>query len=161
MQIRSLLAAGLLAMALPSFANAATAYAVGGITNMREGPGTQYHVIARVRGDSRVDVVGCLKDFSWCDAIVEDIRGWISTTRLEFVHAERRVPLWSFYTFFNVPIIGDSSGHRRGGDDGASLPDCSDPDIICPDERPTVEEGPVECEACPWPSGRAPGTEGQ
>ena len=62
MRIRSLLAAAaLLAVALPDFANAATAYTIGGMTNLRAGPGTHYPIRARIRGDTEVDVLGCLR----------------------------------------------------------------------------------------------------
>jgi uncharacterized protein YraI len=109
----------------PGNANAASAYTVrDGTTNMHSRPGRYYSVIARVRNGHHVNVVGCLSDFSWCTAFVNGRRGWVSGRRLEFMHAGQRVPLSTFYTFFNVPIIG----HRQ---------------------KPTSVPHRDECEACP------------
>ncbi len=109
----------------PGNANAASAYTVrDGTTNMRSGPGRYYPVIAHLRNGRHVNVVGCLRDFSWCTVFVNRKRGWISGRRLEFMHAGRRVPLSTFYTFFNVPTIG-----RR--------------------QKPTSVQRQDECEACP------------
>ena len=155
MQVRFILmAVTLLAALIPGLANAATAYTAGGLSNMRAGPGMHYPVLARVVGGSRVDVRGCLENFAWCDSIVQGMRGWISSSRLEFLHGGQLVPLPGFYTFFNVPII---DGRRDWTpEEPVTEPDCSDPYVICEGEEQPVEEGPVECEACPWPSGRRP-----
>ena len=144
-------AAALLAVfALPAGSLAATAYSVGGTVNMRTGPGTHYPVIAQIPSGSRIDVVACLQDYSWCDTVVADLRGWVSTRRLEFPHGGRNVPLRSFYTFFNAPIFSGGAPNRQGPD--PAVPDCADPNTICPGEEPV--QGPVECESCPWPTGR-------
>lgn len=156
MKVRSFLAAvPLVAALIPGLADAGTAYTTAGLSNMRTGPGTNHPVIARVAGGSRVEVTGCLENFDWCDSVVQGMHGWISSSRLEFMHAGQLVPLRSFYTFFNIPIIVDG-GRGWTAEEPVSEPDCSDPYIICEGEEQTVEEGPVECEACPWPTGRRP-----
>ena len=94
MRTRSLfaVAAFLAAMVLPGVAAAQSiAYAApDGYSNLRAGPSTRYPVIARVYPGSRVDVLGCLETRAWCDVVVEDIRGWIYASRLEFVYGGRR-----------------------------------------------------------------------
>jgi uncharacterized protein YraI len=149
--------AAVLCSALLAPSQAEPAHIVAGNTNVRGGPGMSFPVTTRVPGGTSVEVTGCVTDFSWCDVIIEDVegslRGWISSTRLEFSHAGQLVPLWSFHTFFNVPIIDGSSRYedRTQSPRGGRIdPNCSDPNVLCPDE------GPVECEACPWPTGRAP-----
>lgn len=114
MKPRSILAmvALLAGLAAPAIAQAQTvAYAAPGLTNMRAGPGTEYEVIARVRGGSAVIVYGCLQNFLWCDSSVESIRGWISTTRLEFEYAGNLVPLQPYYRYFNAPEVVFNFGY--------------------------------------------------
>jgi uncharacterized protein YraI len=156
MRIRFLLSMLLLALAWSGSANAASAYTAPGGTNLREGPGANYPVVASVRGGSDVEVLGCLQDFSWCETLVENERGWISSRRLEYMHAGQRVPLWSFYTYFNTPTIPFRGGSYRHRDrDRPTQLDCRDPNVDC-QEEPLPPQGPVECESCPWPTGRAP-----
>ena len=142
------------ALALSNVADAASTYTVEGITTMHSGSGSQYPVIARIRGGRHINVLGCLPDYSWCKAMMKDRRGWISATRLEFPHAGQLVPLATFYTFFNAPIIGDRRPRHRGS--GQTVTDCSHPGVVCPEDQQTSGKGPVECEACPWPTGRRP-----
>ncbi len=115
MKIRFLLAAlalcGAVAEASPAAAQS-IAYAVPtGTTNMRAGPGFDYPVIAIIRGGSAVNVYGCLSDFSWCDSSVQDIRGWVSTTRLQFQYGGNLVPMPRYYSYFDAPIIGFDFGY--------------------------------------------------
>ncbi|HEX9905417.1 MAG TPA: SH3 domain-containing protein [Propylenella sp.] len=106
-------------LTVPRAAEAALAYAVGGTTNVRSGPGVRYPVIARVVGGTPVTIVGCLPNRAWCDAIVGSIRGWINARRLEFVYGGRRVLVPSYYQYFGAPIIqfqfGVPSWHWRPG----------------------------------------------
>ena len=108
MRSRCLLAAVALlgALALPHVAAAQTiAYAAPGRTNMRAGPGLDFPVIAQILGGSAVNVHGCVSDFSWCDASVQNVRGWVSTTRLEFEYGGNLVPLPRYYSAFDAPVI--------------------------------------------------------
>lgn len=98
--------------AAPQAASAQSiAYAVPGSTNVRAGPGTQYPVVARVRGGVRMVVFGCLSDRAWCDAQVYETRGWISSRRLEFVYAGSRVLVPDYYSYFDAPIISFNFGY--------------------------------------------------
>ena len=102
MKLRSLIAGLALfgAAATSGVASAQTLAiaAYDGTTNMRAGPGTNYPVIARILAGSRVNVIGCLTGYSWCDVVVQNYRGWVSTTRLQFAYEARR----------QTPIIGFS-----------------------------------------------------
>ena len=98
--------------AAPQAASAQSiAYAVPGSTNVRAGPGTQYPIVARVRGGTEILVFGCLSDRAWCDIQVYDTRGWISSRRLEFVYAGSRVLVPEYYTYFRAPIISFDFGY--------------------------------------------------
>jgi uncharacterized protein YraI len=114
MKLRSLLAAAafVVALALPGIAAAQTiAYAVGGTTNMRAGPSTEYPVVAKIRGGSQVYVHGCISDYSWCDCEVQGIRGWVYAGRLEFLYAGRRVYVPEYYAYFGAPIVSFNFGY--------------------------------------------------
>jgi uncharacterized protein YraI len=154
MRMRSLLIAAVLlgGLGFPGLAAAQTiAYAAPGTTNLRTGPGTQFPVIARVVGGSRVHVLGCLGDRSWCDVLVQDIRGWMYAGRLQFVYAGRRVYVPEYYAYFDAPVVrfdfgywDDRRSHRRhhrrdwGGRDwgGNVETECLAPEGFCPGDRP-------------------------
>lgn len=118
---KSIMAAAALlgALLLPAAASAQSlAFSAPGATNMRAGPGPDFPVIAQVVGGSRVNVIGCIEGYEWCDSVVQGYRGWISATRLEFPYAGRRVAVPRHYASFGAPIIGFDFGywdrHYRG-----------------------------------------------
>jgi len=99
--------AGLIALAvlLPGVAAAATAFTVSP-TNVRTGPGTRFPVVAVVGGGARVNIVGCVKGYSWCKLAHRGRDVWISSSQLQFVYQGRRVFLSpAYYSFFGAPII--------------------------------------------------------
>lgn len=105
-------AAGLVvALAIPSSATAQNAWAAPGLTNMRAGPGLEYPVVAQILGGSGVDVIGCLADYSWCDSTVQGVRGWVSTTRLQFLYAGQRVYVPEYPGYFRAPVVTFSFGY--------------------------------------------------
>lgn len=81
------------------------AHVAPGTTNLRDGPGTRYPVVARVYGGTPVEVYGCLVDRSWCEVSVDEIVGWMAASRLQFVYAGRRVYVPDYYSHFRAPII--------------------------------------------------------
>ena len=50
--------------------------------NLRAGPGTDYPVILTVPADAPITILGCLEDYTWCDTLYEDSRGWMSSVYL-------------------------------------------------------------------------------
>lgn len=106
----------LASLAMPGLAAAAPGYATGNV-NMRAGPSTQYPVITTVRVGSPVEIHGCLSGHSWCDVSWAGARGWVSSSYLQAVQAQRRV----FVPQASVPIISFQFGnywdrHYRGRD---------------------------------------------
>jgi uncharacterized protein YraI len=63
--------------AAPALAQRATAGYVVRTTTMRAGPDYDYPAVRRVGRNVRVDIYGCLRDRSWCDAGYRSDRGWI------------------------------------------------------------------------------------
>ena len=50
--------------------------------NLRAGPGTEYPVLVTVPTDAPITILGCLEDYTWCDTIFEENRGWMSSIYL-------------------------------------------------------------------------------
>jgi uncharacterized protein YraI len=50
--------------------------------NLRAGPGTEYPVILTVPADAPITILGCLPDYTWCDSVFENYRGWMSAVYL-------------------------------------------------------------------------------
>jgi len=50
--------------------------------NLRAGPGTEYPVILTVPADAPITILGCVPDYTWCDSVFQDRRGWMRSTYL-------------------------------------------------------------------------------
>ncbi len=67
---------GALMVAALAFAGAAEASYVTADLNMRNGPGTNYRIIATIPGASSVRVYSCVR--SWCKVKWRGARGWVA-----------------------------------------------------------------------------------
>ena len=61
--------------------------------NLRAGPGTGYPVIAVIPGGARVNIVGCLSNYAWCDVAWGRNRGWVYGRYLQDRATWRSAPL--------------------------------------------------------------------
>jgi uncharacterized protein YraI len=89
MKFTSFLAYSLLlgGVAIPLPAFAATGY-LATTVNLRAGPSTSYPIVARIPGETILNVEGCLRDGSWCDVTWKRKKhvlehGWVSSRFLE------------------------------------------------------------------------------
>jgi len=73
---------------------------------LRGGPSSNSEVVARIAGETYVDVLGCAEDFAWCHVSTAGIRGWIRSSRLEFDHGGQRLLVSRYRNFFGAPVIG-------------------------------------------------------
>lgn len=76
----------MLAITVPSAANAASAaFAVANV-NLRAGPGTAYPVVTTLFAGSAVTLHGCMANLSWCDIGWAGNRGWVAASyiRVEY-----------------------------------------------------------------------------
>jgi uncharacterized protein YraI len=78
--------------------------------NVRAGPDTSYPAVAVLGGGAPVQVMGCLDDWSWCDVVFGDNRGWVYSPYLSYVYQGYRVPFYSYAPAFGIPIISFSLG---------------------------------------------------
>ena len=81
---------------LTTIITTATAFATEAYTTastwLRAGPDTSFISIERVPRDTLVDVYGCTNGYGWCDVDVDGERGWLPSSRLQFIYNGRRGP---------------------------------------------------------------------
>ncbi|WP_298191258.1 SH3 domain-containing protein [Novosphingobium sp.] len=63
---------------------------VSGPTRIYSGPLRDYPSVRTLRRGTRVSVLGCLRDWTWCDVIYHGTRGWIAGNALRVRHDGRR-----------------------------------------------------------------------
>ena len=81
--IRTLIisAGAALALSMPVQAQEPNAYPITNV-NLRAGPGAEYPIILTVATEAPITILGCLADYTWCDTVFEDHRGWMSAVYL-------------------------------------------------------------------------------
>jgi len=65
----------------PATAQQPNGYPVTNV-NLRAGPGTEYPVIVTVPSRAPISILGCLPDYSWCDSLFQNDRGWMRSIYL-------------------------------------------------------------------------------
>lgn len=84
------LVCGLVLTAWP--AGAETGFASVSV-NLRAGPGTGYPVVRVIPGGARLNIVGCLANYAWCDVVWGIHRGWVYGRYLQDRRTWRSTPL--------------------------------------------------------------------
>jgi uncharacterized protein YraI len=107
--VRRLRAVAFLLLAIPVCVLAQQAYTTRGVS-MRAGPSTQYPKVGRLGGGAPVTLIGCLGDWSWCDVIYANLRGWVYAPYLSYLYRGGPVPLYTYAPSLGIPIIGFSIG---------------------------------------------------
>ena len=82
-RIRTLViaAAAALVLSVPVQAQEPNAYPITNV-NLRAGPGTEYPIVFTVPTEAPITILGCLADYTWCDTVFENYRGWMSAVYL-------------------------------------------------------------------------------
>ncbi len=73
--------------------------------NVRAGPDRDYPLVATLAAGTPVTVMGCVSDYSWCDIVFGEIRGWMYAKSLQYVYENRWVPLYGYGAAIGLPII--------------------------------------------------------
>lgn len=109
--MRKLLTLGLasVVLAVPIAASAQEAYTTRSV-NVRGGPDTTYPPVAVLAPGAPVQVQGCLEDWSWCDVVFANDRGWVYAPYLNYDYQGSRVPFYSYAPSFGIPIVAFSLG---------------------------------------------------
>ncbi len=90
--------------ALPAVASAETAY-VNSSVNLRTGPASDYPRITTLGAGQRVEIYGCIDDWSWCDVSTSRDRGWVSAGYLNYDYSGRRVAISSSGAKLGLPLL--------------------------------------------------------
>jgi len=96
-------------------ANASPGYATGRL-EVRAGPDYDYPSVGFARPGTRLEINGCLPDWSWCDVTTRRDRGWVPARDVQAEHRGRRL---MYGAAWNVPTFQFSFGsywdnHYRG-----------------------------------------------
>ena len=55
--------------------------------------------------------MGCIDDYSWCDVVFGDNRGWVYAGSLAYPYQNGRVPILGYGAIIGLPIITFSIGN--------------------------------------------------
>jgi uncharacterized protein YraI len=78
--------------------------------NVRAGPDNAYPIVAQVGAGAPMRVMGCLDDWSWCDVLYADLRGWVYGPYLAYAYQGGSVPLYTYAPSLGIPIVTFSIG---------------------------------------------------
>ena len=69
------------------------------------GPDDAYPVVAQLDSNTPIQVVGCLDDWSWCDVVVEDTRGWMYAPDITYAYEGGYVPLYTYAPSLGLAVV--------------------------------------------------------
>lgn len=91
------LAAGAVAIVLIASSAAVEAQPQAAVTarntNLRAGPATDYPIIAVLPAGFPLSVQGCLPEYTWCDVLAGQSRGWMAAGNINYYYQNSYVPL--------------------------------------------------------------------
>jgi len=103
----SLIAFAIVVGGMPLAAAADTAFTLRDV-DVFTGPGSEYPPVETLPPNTRVDVAGCLSDWSWCDVIFSDSRGWVYAGDLGYPYQNSRVAIIEYGPRLHIPVIAFS-----------------------------------------------------
>lgn len=108
--IRSSLLLAAFLCSIPAAALAQEAY-TNRAANVRAGPDRTYPVVGQLPPGAGLQVMGCIDDYSWCDVVFGDNRGWVYAGSLSYPYQSGRVPILGYGAVIGLPIITFSLGN--------------------------------------------------
>jgi uncharacterized protein YraI len=75
-------------------------------TNLRAGPATDYPVVAVLPAGFPLAVQGCLPEYTWCDVIAGQSRGWMAAGNINYYYRNSYVPLSSIGAVLGIAALG-------------------------------------------------------
>jgi uncharacterized protein YraI len=88
-------------------ANAGPGYAVSRL-EVKAGPDYGYPTVGFARPGSRIEINGCLPNWSWCDVTTRNDRGWVRASDIQAEYRGRRI---SYGTAWHVPTFTFTFGN--------------------------------------------------
>ena len=96
-------------LGVPLLVFCATALADNAMTtepaDLYAGPDDAYPVVAQLDSNMPIQVMGCLDDWSWCDVVVEDTRGWMYAPDITYAYEGGYVPLYSYAPSLGIAVV--------------------------------------------------------
>jgi uncharacterized protein YraI len=97
------------ALCAPLLASAAEGWVVADIS-LQAGPDPTYPSIVELRAGTPVYIEGCLDDWSWCDVVAYEDRGWVPGTFVEEEYQNGPVFIAEYGARIGIPIVTFSIG---------------------------------------------------
>ena len=72
---------------------------------MRAGPSSEHPVVVVVTADSAVELLGCVKDYTWCEVRFRGDRGWMSAQYLEVYEGGRLFTIAQYARGADLPVL--------------------------------------------------------
>ncbi|HJV68444.1 SH3 domain-containing protein [Ideonella sp.] len=89
----------------PAAADTAIAYTERPV-NLRAGPARGYPIVAVLPSGLEVSVLGCVRDYTWCDVVAGPDRGWVYAAFLDYPYQGARVPILRYGPEIGIAIVG-------------------------------------------------------
>jgi uncharacterized protein YraI len=101
-------ALGILAAALLIFASVAQAQVAytTRTANLHAGPDRDYPLVVILPSGYEISVIGCLSDYTWCDVLAGQDRGWIYAGNISYPYEDTYVPVQSYGPELGIGIVG-------------------------------------------------------
>ena len=99
----------LAAALVPAVAAAELAVTTHGV-NMRAGPDASYPQVGYLGPGSRVDVVGCVEGWQWCDVVAGPNRGWVYAGYLSYAYGNSPTVIAYGGPTLGLPLVTFSIG---------------------------------------------------
>jgi uncharacterized protein YraI len=75
---------------------------------VKAGPDYGYPTVGFARPGSRIEINGCLPNWSWCDVTTRNDRGWVRASDIQAEYRGRRI---SYGTAWHVPTFTFTFGN--------------------------------------------------
>lgn len=91
-------------LVVPIAANAQLAYTAKTVP-LHAGPAGDYPVVATLGSGFAVTVQGCLPDYSWCDVIAGEYRGWVDARNINHFYQGASVPVINYGAAIGIGVV--------------------------------------------------------
>jgi len=73
--------------------------------HLRAGPARDYPVVAILASGFPLEVQGCLSNYSWCDVIAGQSRGWLYSGNITYYYQNQYVPMLSYGAVIGIGVL--------------------------------------------------------
>jgi uncharacterized protein YraI len=73
--------------------------------HLRAGPARDYPVVAVLAPGFPIEVQGCLSNYSWCDVIAGQSRGWMYAGNITYYYQNQNVPVLNYGAIIGIGVL--------------------------------------------------------